>query len=64
MWTALIGQALEISTHSLTRRLTAAMPDKETLIGISTHSLTRRLTTVGVTEGTGGTFQLTASRGG
>ena len=54
-----------ISTHSLTRRLTASDDDILPFWKISTHSLTRRLTTaadeviIAVNP-----FQLTASQGG
>ena len=40
----------DISTHSLTRRLTAGGVYHETEFYISTHSLTRRLTLLSVTE--------------
>ena len=53
-----------ISTHSLTRRLTGYLADDDIFNGISTHSLTRRLTPVPANFATEETFQLTASRGG
>ena len=55
---------LDISTHSLTRRLTLLSTDREKHIHISTHSLTRRLTITGIDWKNLGAFQLTASQGG
>ena len=54
----------DISTHSLTRRLTALTREIGRTEVISTHSLTRRLTIpAGAVEITQA-FQLTASQGG
>ena len=55
---------LDISTHSLTRRLTLLSTDREKHIHISTHSLTRRLTFLAEQLNAGMAFQLTASQGG
>ena len=61
----LCKELIDISTHSLTRRLTtfADVPDR--IKDISTHSLTRRLTAklMGKNHVTI-RFQLTASQGG
>ena len=54
----------DISTHSLTRRLTDSDPIIFRDFGISTHSLTRRLTLILVYRINLLTFQLTASQGG
>ena len=53
-----------ISTHSLTRRLTAKRQYGSTWIRISTHSLTRRLTSTTISRVDESVFQLTASQGG
>ena len=53
-----------ISTHSLTRRLTLNISIKFEDYKISTHSLTRRLTFVRVAFLLPEVFQLTASQGG
>ena len=54
-----------ISTHSLTRRLTATFVILIVSLLISTHSLTRRLTSTPTFRQIKYTvFQLTASRGG
>ena len=56
---------IEISTHSLTRRLTAYIDVYYRQKIISTHSLTRRLTTRPYSAKFKGLrFQLTASQGG
>ena len=54
----------DISTHSLTRRLTISLCCRQLILDISTHSLTRRLTLVFLTRDMLRIFQLTASRGG
>ena len=55
----------DISTHSLTKRLTTTMPTKTNYhIGISTHSLTKRLTNIKDNFFHCSEFQLTASRRG
>ena len=54
----------QISTHSLTRRLTIAPNRMIRRTTISTHSLTRRLTSILYTSDIGSLFQLTASQGG
>ena len=53
-----------ISTHSLTRRLTALRHRLQLWQDISTHSLTRRLTIQNAYQGFAKQFQLTASQGG
>ena len=53
-----------ISTHSLTRRLTAVWKWRHRWWSISTHSLTRRLTFTDIANNKIYTFQLTASQGG
>ncbi len=55
---------IEISTHSLTRRLTAYIDVYYRQKIISTHSLTRRLTTMLMVMLSYLLFQLTASQGG
>ena len=55
---------LDISTHSLTKRLTLAAYNMHLTRIISTHSLTRRLTTKCEKWRTIWIFQLTASQGG
>ena len=55
---------LNISTHSLTRRLTLADQIFGDFYVISTHSLTRRLTFRKTADRTKKIFQLTASQGG
>ena len=57
-------QAADISTHSLTRRLTSRLTYPVEVNGISTHSLTRRLTAWARLKLKEMIFQLTASRGG
>ena len=59
------GINMDISTHSLTRRLTDLFLTVRFRIIISTHSLTRRLTGLPeLVSQIGYTFQLTASQGG
>ena len=53
-----------ISTHSLTRRLTGSVRCYACRYCISTHSLTRRLTDIMRTIAIINLFQLTASQGG
>ena len=55
---------INISTHSLTRRLTVVLLDFCDSFRISTHSLTRRLTGSWYTADRKLLFQLTASQGG
>ena len=55
---------IEISTHSLTRRLTVYIDVYYRQKIISTHSLTRRLTDGRLKDDNLKTFQLTASQGG
>ena len=59
-----IRQVADISTHSLTRRLTGEIQRSDRNDCISTHSLTRRLTRALGTLSAGLVFQLTASQGG
>ena len=54
----------QISTHSLTRRLTVLAKIADMIGTISTHSLTRRLTPHYVGIYVPEAFQLTASQGG
>ena len=54
----------EISTHSLTRRLTLLLRETLRFYYISTHSLTRRLTVNSPDVKFEPAFQLTASQGG
>ena len=56
--------AIYISTHSLTRRLTACVVSDCDASVISTHSLTRRLTIAEKLTSPFIIFQLTASQGG
>ena len=60
-----VAPYVDISTHSLTRRLTDMASPNGRIEGISTHSLTRRLTaSERPWTRTWWTFQLTASQGG
>ena len=56
--------ACDISTHSLTRRLTQVCKWSKQADCISTHSLTRRLTFSDFSSFLSTQFQLTASQGG
>ena len=58
------GFVSDISTHSLTRRLTRRSRHQERKHTISTHSLTRRLTLMTMIILREALFQLTASQGG
>ena len=55
---------MNISTHSLTKRLTDVAYDIEQNANISTHSLTKRLTEASDKKKLLKVFQLTASRRG
>ena len=54
----------QISTHSLTKRLTVSADHSSITVVISTHSLTKRLTTICLYWALKWIFQLTASRRG
>ena len=54
----------DISTHSLTKRLTITRNPTDNMLVISTHSLTKRLTTTWKRTDNHEEFQLTASRRG